>query len=515
MDIGREAEIHGARDRKLEEARRRLSFPGTAIIYNDQLSTGTHSRLTDTRLLPVNEIKASLPASSDSPAHVTRWLTLITIIAAVFRFAELGSKSLWLDEAYSQWIARSSFSSVWHGLSSPQVNTSVFALYMSLYYTLLHFWVRFGDSEIWLRLPSALCGLATVPLLYALGSRLFNKQAGLAAAFLLAVQPVHIAYSQEARSYALCVFFSVAAFYFFIRAVQEGAGKWWLLYVMSAVLAIYSHLFAVFLLPAQWLSLAFLDRKNTHLNPALLSATTILLLIAPVFSLTIVKNPPKIPWGVKPGMLDLLHAMQTLTGAGVKFPVYLLVLGMAGVSFRQAWRDTGEPDPRWRHALLWSWFLLPVASIVLVSLWKPPLFPRYLLISLPASTLLAAVGLCRFRSNTKFTVATLVLGALFVPAIFTYYAKPKEDWRGATAYLLTHVRPEDGIVFYREYGQQPFDYYRERMGSASVSPSILSPCDEGKSRRVRLDARSAELLTQGQTGWSIPPSHSTSRSATA
>src|SRR5260370_28125776 len=110
--------------------------------------------------------------------------------------------------------------------------------------------------------------MATVPLLYALGSRLFSKQAGLAAAFLLAVQPVHIAYSQEARSYALCVFFSVAAFYFFIRGVQEGTGKWWLLYVMSAVLAIYSHLIAVCLFPAQSVSLAFLDRHNTRSTPS-------------------------------------------------------------------------------------------------------------------------------------------------------------------------------------------------------------------------------------------------------
>src|SRR5260370_18249544 len=236
--------------------------------------------------------------------------------------------------------------------------------------------------------------MATVPLLYALGSRLLSKQAGLAAAFLLAVQPVYIAYSQEARSYARCVFFAVAAFYFFIRCVQEGTGKWWLVYVMSAVLAIYSYLFAVFVVPGQWLSLAFLDRKKTQLKPAILSATVILLLIAPVFSLTIVKNLPKIPWAVKPGMLDLLHALQTLTGAGVKFPIYLLVLGMAGISFGQTWRDAGEPNPRWRHALLWSWFLLPVVSIVLVSLWKPPLFPRYFLITLPSSTLLAAVGLC-------------------------------------------------------------------------------------------------------------------------
>lgn len=423
---------------------------------------------------PGNEIRATSPVSPDSPARVIPWLALITVIAAGFRFAELGSKSLWLDEVYSLWLARSSFSSVWHDVLSSQVNTSVYVVYMSLYYTLLHFWVRLGVSEVWLRLPSALCGIATVPLLYALGSRLFSRQAGLAAAFLLAVQPVHIAYSQEARSYSLCVFLSVGAFYFFIRGVQEGNRKWWLLYVLSAALAVYSHLFATFLLPVQWLSLLFLDRKKTQLKSAIVSTMAILLLVAPLLSLAIVKDLGKIPWAAKPGMWDLLHAVQTLTGAGLKFPFYLGVLGMAGISFGQTWRGTEESDLRWRHAILWGWFVLPVASIVAISLWKPPLFPRYLVISLPASALLAAVGLCRFRSDAKFTVATAALGALFVPAIFSYYAKPKEDWRGATAYLVAHARAEDGIVFYREYGQQPFDYYRERIGAAP-GPLVFSP----------------------------------------
>jgi len=439
-------------------------------------------------------------------------------MAGAFRFARLGSKSLWLDEASSLWIARSSFFSVWHDLSSTHVNTSVFGLYMSLYFAFMHFWVRFGDSEFWLRLPSALSGVATVPLLYALGSRLFSKQAGLAAAILLAVQPVHIAYSQEARSYSLCVFLSVAAFYFFVRAIQEGATGWWVLYVVATVSTVYSHLLAVFLLPAQWLALAFLNRNKAQLKGALVSAMTILLLIVPIIGLAIVKDLGRIPWSTKPSIRDIIHALQTLTGAGVKFPIYLLVLAMAGFSTYQTWRDGRESNQRWPHALLWGWLVLPVASIVLVALWKPPLYPRYLIFSLPASTLLGAVGLCRLGSGTKFRVATMVLGALFVPAIFFYYMKPKEDWRGATAYLLARLRHDDGIVFYQVYGQQPFDYYRERADPASAGqllhgPFLDSPADEAVHKMPTVwlvlsglhpqDKAEAALLKQTETSLEI------------
>lgn len=432
------------------------------------------------RLQHRNEASLSVRVSCDSHSHVTFWLIIVVILAAAFRFALLGSKSLWLDEASTFWIAGSNFASIRDDLTSPQLNDSVYALYMGLYYALLHFWTRFGQSEFWLRLPSALFGVATVPLLYALGSRLFGKRTGLAAAFLLAVQPVQVAYSQEARSYALCMFLSVAACYFFVRGVQEGLARWWLLYVLSSVLAIYSHLFAVFLLPAQALAFVCADVKKVRVRSAIVSAILIVLLIAPVFRLAMLKDRGRIPWGIIPGPRDVLHALQNLTGAGLKFPVYCAVLGIAAVGFYRAWRDPAQSDQRWRHVLLWGWFLLPVAFVVLVAFWKPPLFPRYFAVSLPASALLAAVALSRLRSATRITAATIALGTLFIPAIFSYYRKPKEDWRGAAAYLLASALPEDGIVFYQVYGQQPYDYYRQRAAHASVvpvveGPSVLSP----------------------------------------
>ena len=433
------------------------------------------------RPLPANEIRAPLPASSDSPSRVTLWLIAITIIAAAFRFWGLGSKSLWFDEATSFWMARRGFISLWHDLSSPQTSYTVYyVLYMPLYYAFMHFWIGFGGSEFWLRLPSAVCGVATVPLVYGLGSRLFGKRTGLAAAFLLAVQPVHVAYSQEARSYALCLFLSVAGFYFFIRGIQEGSKRWWLLYVVSMVMAVYSHLFAVFLLPSQCAVLLFVPGNKTQFRSAIVSAMMVGLLVAPVFRLAMLKDPGKIPWGIKPNPWDILHALENLIGAGVKFPILVAILAVAGLSFYQTWRESGDANQRWRHALLWGWLVVPITSVVLAAFWKPPLYPRYLLFSLPAVTLLASVGLSRLRSTPRIAAATVVAGALFVPTVCSYYGKPKEDWRGATGYVLAHARPEDGIVFFEAYGQLPYEYYREQMRSTSGAqpvnyPSVVLP----------------------------------------
>ena len=90
-----------------------------------------------------------------------------------------------------------------------------------LYYVLAWGWAKaFGTGEVGLRSLSALFGAATVPLAYCIGAELANRRAGLIAAALVAVSPMLIWYSQEARSYALLVFFCAASLLFFARALR-------------------------------------------------------------------------------------------------------------------------------------------------------------------------------------------------------------------------------------------------------------------------------------------------------
>jgi mannosyltransferase len=69
-----------------------------------------------------------------------------------------------------------------------------------LYFVLLHFWSQiFGESETSVRFLSALIGLMTVVATYGLCSLVGNGRTGLGAAFLVAVSPVLLWYSQETR----------------------------------------------------------------------------------------------------------------------------------------------------------------------------------------------------------------------------------------------------------------------------------------------------------------------------
>jgi uncharacterized membrane protein len=85
-----------------------------------------------------------------------------------------------------------------------------------------------GSEEWVLRLPSALVGLLSIYLLYRLGSALFDRLTGLAAALLLAVSPFHVWYSQEARMYALVGLLCLGAGLFAWRALRGNRFLDWL-----------------------------------------------------------------------------------------------------------------------------------------------------------------------------------------------------------------------------------------------------------------------------------------------
>ena len=88
------------------------------------------------------------------------------------RILALDSKGLWLDEAFSVWLARQSLPDLYGWLLKIDQHPP-------LYYALLHGWIAaFGDAAGSVRLLSALFGAATIPVMFLLGRRLLGAPAG-------------------------------------------------------------------------------------------------------------------------------------------------------------------------------------------------------------------------------------------------------------------------------------------------------------------------------------------------
>ena len=144
----------------------------------------------------------------------------LTALGVAVRFASLGVQSYHHDEVITAMrVIPGSFGDMLHEVKVSESNPP-------LYYVLGWGWAKeFGTGEVGLRSLSALFGAATVPVGYLIGRQLATRRAGLILAGLIAVNPMLIWYSQEARSYALLVFFGALALFFFVRALDTGRGR--------------------------------------------------------------------------------------------------------------------------------------------------------------------------------------------------------------------------------------------------------------------------------------------------
>jgi len=156
-------------------------------------------------------------------------------------------RGLWLDEATSVAQAQLPFREMLLDLVTYDVHPP---LHHAVLWAVVHL---LGVSETAVRGPSVIAGTLLIPALYLAGRELYDRETGLVAALLGATAPVVVWYSQEARMYAFWMLFLVVSVWAQSRALRR-SGAWpWLLYILSAVLLLWTHYFTVLLVCVQQL----------------------------------------------------------------------------------------------------------------------------------------------------------------------------------------------------------------------------------------------------------------------
>ena len=186
------------------------------------------------------------PVAATRGGTLPEWwpLAALLALAAALRFSTLGLQSFWYDEAFTPvHVLHASLGATLHGVVHTE-NTP------PLWYVLIWAWSRvFGTGAVALRLPSAVFGVATVAVAWAIGRELTGRRAtAIAAAAFVAVNPLFVWYSQEARAYGLFVLTSALAMLCFLRALREPTPGRLAAFAVTASLALLSHYFAAFLL---------------------------------------------------------------------------------------------------------------------------------------------------------------------------------------------------------------------------------------------------------------------------
>ena len=187
------------------------------------------------------QLQVQRTATLYKPATVALAIAILALALAA-RLYHIDNAPLGDDEAYTIVVAASTPAQIVDLLKRDSSSP--------LYYFFLHYWIAlFGESELAIRSLSTVIGTVLVGAIFWAGQRLYSVQVGLLAALIAAISPVQIHYSQQVRFYTLLPLVSLASVYFLVRYLQTSRRKYILLCALATLLCLYTHSFALFLLP--------------------------------------------------------------------------------------------------------------------------------------------------------------------------------------------------------------------------------------------------------------------------
>lgn len=396
-------------------------------------------------------------------------LLAAAVLAGGFaRFLHLGARSLWLDEAISLEIARLDFRNFLSVISRREVN-------MSLYYVLLHFWIRLGQNEFTLRALSAVFGTLVIVAIYALASEWMGKDTGMFACWLAALNPALVAYSQEARAYSFAVLLAVVSFLVFRKALDSGEWAHWVAYGVIDAMGMYAHLFFGWLVVAQLAYLTYAVHDSRTWKRVLVAYVFLGASLVPLVAIFQRSAGNQLAWIVEPNSKALLRFFADASGSGLLAGLY----GLFAVAGWLVLGRKGEPTSSGSRILLALWWLAPVLLAFAISRKLPIFVPRYLLICIPPMLMLAAVGL---SANSSRRLRWLGLSLVLAASIYGTYSyhrslideRTTNDWRGAADYMAQVLRSGDRVLFYYGAERLPFDFYfrqNPKQGLVEIYPS--------------------------------------------
>ena len=406
------------------------------------------------------------------------WTIALSCLAAVVRIPYLSSKSLSLDEGFSVFMGRADVTTFAHLVWKGELN-------MVLYYLVLRLWIHLGSTEFLIRSMSVLAAVATIPVVYLLGLRLFGRTAALAAAFLLAAHPAHVAFSQEARSYSLAVLLLCLSSLWLLRMLERPSPGNWVGYAVLSACAVYSHFFAVLVLLAQWCAL-FLSAPRPLPSRGLQKAAGLLIaLLAPAAIFVLARERVLAPWIPAPTARDFLELLNVLALPRWRSLLYVF-LWIAAIAWNAPKRAENPSCRCWPQRFVILWLFVPIALTISALTIRPVFVPRFLLVCLPASVLLAGAGFSKLLSNVRWLALVLLgLTLLYSASSLRFYFRHsdlKENWRGAAAYVASQLHRDDGVILLPVYAQFTFNYYRSASSAARIP--ILSGVDWKLQSRV-------------------------------
>ena len=412
------------------------------------------------------------PGFDDARSDRFFWGAVLSIllVALALRLPGIATRSLWIDELFSEWFAARSFTELW--LDVPNYET-----HPPLYYSLLRLWtLAFGNSELGLRSLSLVLSLATV-IIVAVSGRLFDaggrgRLVGLVGAALLAMNYANIRDAQNARPYALQTFVctvAILAALLLVARLRRGDGTGWLAPAvalgLSAGIGLWIHNTGFFIALGIWSGLALtlpfapVEQRLRHFGIFLAAGLLALLVWSPYLPIFLEQSEKfmALAFWLVPKTRDLYSAWLLLLGPG--WPVLLLALGLLLFGlYRLATQDSPSA------IIVVSVLILPLYAVLAVSFAIKPIYIQRLFAwMVPLALMLIALGVvtATWRLWPRILLGLLVTAIALAQTAYDY-ARPIDDWKAISAEIARNAQPGDVVIAVPAEGSLAVDYYAAR-----------------------------------------------------
>ena len=425
----------------------------------------------------------------------------ITALGLVLRLIKVDC-SFWYDEGYTGYLTRQSLGDVLHFTTKEDVQSP-------LYYLTVWFWAKFFPTDWGIRLFSVLTGIISIPALFSLSSKLFNRQIGLVASAFLVLSPFHVRYSIEARPYSLYVLLGIAALWFVVKALESNKhwNGWWLCYSFTATLMLYTHhigLMAFMGMVVFHLCLIWPMGRIRFFQWIGFSILPILLLLPwiPIVLSQVDISKDILSWIPQTNLRSSLKMMlwyiyfispdrPSLIVVALWIMPHLVLLCLA-VSI-------SEPASRKRVMALTAFAAVPIVTITVYSYFVQPIFvTRYLAPVVITLMVLPAVPIVLLK-KTRWRrvislITTLALILSFVNCL-SYFKRGREiNWRDAALEIKQNMQVDDAVLVFPRGALNVFNFYFQDSSGANVMTLNKS---------ADLDSIAFELLKGRRRLWII------------
>ena len=398
-------------------------------------------------------------------------IILLTLVSFGLRMFRLGNQSFWIDEISSITTARAPMAWVYEG--------SVLAANSLPTYFLMIRPLVSGSTEnleFRARLLSAIAGTLAVPVFIGV-VYLWRRQRGTAlfAGALLATNPLHLWYSQETRGYSVMLLFGLLTFLCFELAREKKRPVWWVLYTLSALMAVAVHRTgAIFPAACGLWHLWDVAQRRTPWKNLLVHAP---IAIAILITLTLKSIPPKEGYGRSASGLEIGYTFLTFAG-GYSFGPTVTELQSHGprAAISQHAIETGilllvllalaiVCALNFRRLIFGREFQLLFLTVGFVSAYALisgfPYNIRYVLPALLGFLALAAVCALELKSSfARLSVAALLVLSLWADAQWFYgWQYRKGDSRAVASWLIQNQDRVHSWTGLPGYMDAPIEWY--------------------------------------------------------